>query len=73
MFKKSLLVALLLSSMSVLAVSAETDDEIAVNKCDVLYDSCMTKCGDNATDECSEKCQETAEACDEANSPKIEE
>lgn len=81
MFKKSLLVALLLSIITVFAVSEEidanvtdvTESNITVNKCDVIYDECMEKCGDDATEECAFKCQTIAEECDASNTPAVEE
>jgi len=76
MFKKSLLVALLLSTITVLAISdesVETEMETTPTKCDILYDECISKCGDDATEECSDKCQLLAENCDQENTPPIEE
>jgi len=76
MFKKSLLVALLLSTMTVFAVSEETaevEQEVPASKCDILYDNCIAKCGENATEECADKCQAVAEACDQESEPVAEE
>jgi uncharacterized pyridoxal phosphate-containing UPF0001 family protein len=76
MFKKSLLVALLLSTMTVLAVSEETvevEQEVPASKCDILYDECITKCGENATEACTAKCEAVAEECDQVNAPAVEE
>jgi hypothetical protein len=72
MFKKSLIVAVLVSMMSVNVVAEEVEEapmEGPVTKCDTLFDACIEKCGDDNAEACMDKCQEQAEKCDLENAP----
>jgi len=72
MFKKSLLVGVLMGMMGLNLIAEEVTlppMEGPVDKCDKLFDACIEKCGEGDDESCMDKCQDEAEKCDMVNAP----
>ena len=75
MFKRSLLVALLLTVLSLFSVAEEAgqveevekaekiEKEVPVKNCEDIFEKCIVQCGDNASEKCEEKCDKAEIAC----------
>ncbi len=68
MIKNFLWIVSLLLAMTLFATAEENNnmsetEESPASQCDLQYNICMDKCGDDASEECAEQCKAAMEQC----------